>query len=242
MILTIDIGNTKVKWGIFENKQIIYSIILDEKDNITKKILSIKKYNLNAVIISSVVPESTPIYKNVIEKELNIAPLIVNNINSKLILEVDKPETVGADRLCNIKAAIKLYSTPAIIIDFGTATTFDVINLKNKFVGGIISPGIETSAQYLIDKAALLDKTDFKFPKKIIGKNTKTNIQSGIMFGAIDQIEGLVNRVNQETKTKNNIILTGGFSKLLAPHFSFNHTLDIDLTLKGMIYIYESNS
>lgn len=242
MILTIDIGNTKVKWGIFKNKKIIHSISLDEKDNLTKKILSIKKYTLNAVIISSVVPELTPIYKNIVEKELNIAPLIVDYINSKLILEVDEPDTVGADRLCNIKAAIKLYSTPAIIIDFGTATTFDIINLKNKFVGGIIAPGIETSAQYLIDKAALLDKTDFKFPKTIIGKNTKTNIQSGIMFGAIDQIEGIVNRVNQETKIKNNIILTGGFSKLLAPHFSFNHTLDIDLTLKGMVYIYESNS
>jgi len=242
MILTIDIGNTKVKWGIFKKKQLIYSSSLDEKENINKKILSITKYSLKAAVISSVVPQLTPIYKNLIEKELNIAPLIVNHINSKLILEVHEPNTIGADRLCNIKAAIELYNTPAIIIDFGTATTFDVINLKNKFIGGIISPGIETSAKYLIDKAALLNKTDFKFPKKIIGKNTKTNIQSGIMFGAIDQINGLVKRINTETKTTNNIILTGGFSKLLAPHFSFNHTLDIDLTLKGMIFINESNS
>ena len=157
-------------------------------------------------------------------------------------MNVPAPETVGADRICNIAASLKLYKNPVIIVDFGTATTYDVVNKNGYFIGGAIAPGIKTSAQYLISKAALLNDTDLKFPKKIIGKDTKENIQSGIMYGAIDQVEGMIKRINNETKINNHIILTGGFSKLLSPKLKINHTLDIDLTLKGMIFIYESNN
>ena len=115
-------------------------------------------------------------------------------------------------------------------------------NENGDFIGGAIAPGIKTSAEYLISKAALLNDIDLKFPKNIIGKDTKENIQSGIMYGAIDQVEGMIKRINNETKINNHIILTGGFSKLLSPKLKINHTLDMDLTLKGMIFIYESNN
>ena len=241
MILAIDIGNTKIKLGLFKNKQLVHSSNFDNEKSILNKLSSLNKHSIKSAIISSVVPELTPIFKDFLEKKNNIKPLIVDSNNSNLFLDVNEPSTIGADRLCNIKATIELYSAPVIIIDFGTATTFDVVNKKNKFIGGIIAPGVETSAKYLINKAALLHEVDFTFPKKIIGTNTKTNIQSGIMFGAVEQISGLVKRINKETKITNNIVLTGGFSKLLSPYLSFNYILDIDLTLKGMLFINESH-
>ena len=128
-----------------------------------------------------------------------------------------------------------------IIVDFGTATTYDVIN-NNEFLGGAIGAGIETSADYLINNAALLSKTDLKFPDNVIGTDTKENIQSGIMFGAIDQVEGMIKRIIKEQNDNYTIILTGGFSKLLSPYLSIKHILDMDLTLKGIYYIDDANS
>ena len=149
---------------------------------------------------------------------------------------------MGCDRICNVAATIQLYNIPAIIVDFGTATTYDVVTHKSDFIGGVIAPGVKTSAEYLIQKAALLNNAELVFPENIIGENTTENIQSGIMYGAVDQIEGMVKRINKETQTNNNIILTGGFSKIIDPHLSIHHIHDIDLTLKGMILINESNS
>ena len=134
------------------------------------------------------------------------------------------------------------YSIPAIIIDFGTATTYDVINNKNQFIGGAIAAGVETSANYLLSKAALLSDTDLLFPDNAIGVDTTTNIQSGIMFGAVDQVEGMIKRISLETNTEYFIILTGGFANLISPQLSFSHSVDQNLTLKGMIYIHESNT
>ena len=156
-------------------------------------------------------------------------------------LKVNNPSTVGADRLCNIKATIQLYNVPAIIIDFGTATTYDVINKDSEFIGGAIAAGVETSAAYLIEKAALLSKTDLEFPEHAIGIDTKQNIQSGIMYGAVDQLEGMINRIKKESNEEYNIIITGGLAKTISPYLSIKHTLDSDLTLKVMILIDESN-
>ena len=242
MKFALDIGNTQTKLGIFNNLELIHSDYFNDNKKIEEKIKRIKEFKPSTVIISSVVPILTEKYKKVIFEILNINAFIINNKNCNVNLKVQKPETVGADRICNVMATIKIHKSPAIIIDFGTATTYDVINKNNEFIGGVISPGIKTSSQYLIQKAALLNKTKFTFPEKVIGKNTEENIQSGIMFGAIDQIEGMIKRINNETKTKNNIILTGGFSKLISPKLSINHINDINLTLKGMIFIYESNN
>ena len=243
MILAIDIGNTKIKYGIFENNKMIFNDNFDDYNSFINNIKNLKAYNLKDAIISSVVPTYTKLCINVIQKELDITSLIVNNENCNIVLEVNKPSSVGADRLCNMAATYKLYQNPSIIIDFGTANTYDVINQNHVFIGGAISPGIETSAKYLIDKAALLEKTEFQFPEKVIGKNTKTNIQSGIMYGAIDQILGMINRIKEETKINNfSIILTGGFSKKISPKLEIPHILDEHLTLKGLLFIYNENS
>lgn len=242
MKLALDIGNTQIKLGIFEHLKLIHTECFQHNDNQNINLNYIKKFKPTVSIISSVVPNLTDKYVKNIYNIFGLDSLIVNNENCHIDLKVPEPNTVGADRICNVVATIKIYNKPAIVIDFGTATTYDVINKNGQFIGGIIAPGIKTSSQYLIEKAALLDYVDFEFPKKVIGKNTEDNIKSGIMFGAIDQIEGMIKRINNETKQNNNIILTGGFSKLISPKISLEHTCDIDLTLKGMILIHESNN
>ena len=242
MKLALDIGNTQIKLGIFEHLKLIHTECFQHNDNQNINLNYIKKFKPTVSIISSVVPNLTDKYVKNIYNIFGLDYLIVNNENCHIDLKVPEPNTVGADRICNVVATIKIYNKPAIVIDFGTATTYDVINKNGQFIGGIIAPGIKTSSQYLIEKAALLDYVDFEFPKKVIGKNTEDNIKSGIMFGAIDQIEGMIKRINNETKQNNNIILTGGFSKLISPKISLEHTCDIDLTLKGMILIHESNN
>ena len=242
MKLALDIGNTQIKLGIFDHLKLIHTEYFQHSDNQNTNLNYIKKYNPTISIISSVVPNLTDKYVKNIYNILGLDSLIVNNENCHIDLKVSEPNTVGADRICNVVAAIKIYKKPTIVVDFGTATTYDVINENGQFIGGVIAPGIKTSSQYLIKKAALLNNVDFEFPEKVIGINTEDNIKSGIMFGAIDQIEGMIKRINAETKQNNNIILTGGFSKLISPNISLNHTCDIDLTLKGMILIHESNN
>jgi len=242
-LVSIDIGNTKIKVGVF-NTEIASSIFANFNtfDDFNKNIANIN-IPLNChFAISSVVPDLTDLMIKKIKKNYESNTFIVTSDNCGITLNVEKPESVGTDRLCNMASAIELYSGPSIIIDFGTANTFDVIDSNDVFQGGIIAPGIETSAQYLIQKAALLDKTELKFPKQVIGKNTKTNIQSGIMFGAVDQIKGMINRIKEETQINNyNIILTGGFGKLLSSKLDINHTLEEHLTLKGILRIYKNN-
>ena len=242
MKLTVDIGNTQIKFGVFDKMKLVYSSYLSNSDDILNTFKEIKTFNPTIGIISSVVPKLTLKYKNKIEAFFAISTFIISYKNCKIKLSVPEPKTVGIDRICNVAAVNKLYNMPTIIIDFGTATTYDVINKNGDFIGGVISPGVKTSAEYLIAKAALLNEADLVFPKNTIGKDTKENIQSGIMHGAIDQVQGMIIRINNETKINNLIILTGGFSKLLSPKLETHHTLDMDLTLKGMIFINESNN
>ena len=237
MKLVIDIGNTFIKCAIFKSTNIIDRISIQ---SVNQLLDFLKKYDLDKIIISSVVPEKNKEFIKYIDNHINTKIHFISYKDTELKLNVENPASIGNDRICNIFAAIKLYNIPAIVIDFGTATTYDVINSKKEFIGGIISPGVETSVDNLISKAELLNQIDFKFPKSVIGKNTKTNIQSGIMFGAVSQVEGLINRIELESNQKYNIILTGGFSKLLSKVLSINHTVDVDLTLKGMFHIDES--
>ena len=237
MKLVIDIGNTFIKCGIFDNKDLVERISIQSINELSS---ILKKYKLNKVIISSVVPEKSKDFINYINQKLNIKIHVVSYKDTNLKLKVEEPETIGNDRICNIYSAIKNYTGPIIVVDFGTATTYDVINSSNEFIGGIIAPGIETSIKNLISKAALLEDVKFKFPQSVIGKSTTTNIQSGVMYGSISQVEGLINKIELESNEKYTVLLTGGFSELLSPHLNIEHIVDIDLTLKGMFYINES--
>ena len=231
-LVCIDIGNTNIVIG-FYNKTSLYNISRIETDE-----LELKKINFSDfknIAISSVVPKITHSFKK-------YNPFIVTYLNSNLNLHVDDPQQVGNDRLCNIKATIKEYKLPSIIIDFGSATTYDIINKNGHFIGGAIAPGIDVSAKYLFEKAALLQKIDFKFPKYAIGKNTMTNLQSGIMLGGIDSINGMISRIKSELNEPiETVVLTGGFSEILSSKIECPHILDKNLTIKGIKEIWDNN-
>ena len=242
MKLAIDIGNTSITVGLFKGNVLFKNSHFNSIEKFGNFLDNIKQYDIKCAIISSVAPKLTTDYSNLLKARYNLSIINIDYKLSQLDLQVPHPETIGADRLCNIAATQNEYSTPAIIIDFGTATTYDVINNKNQFIGGAIAAGVETSANYLLSKAALLSDTDLLFPDNAIGIDTTTNIQSGIMFGAVDQVQGMIKRISLETNTEYFIILTGGFANLISPQLSFSHSVDQNLTLKGMIYIYESNN
>ena len=242
MKLAIDIGNTSTSVGLFDNHDIVKKNHFFSIDEFKPFLDMMKNYDIESVIIGSVVPELTNVYENLLIETYRYPVFIINHKLTNLSLNVAQPETVGVDRLCNIFTIKKDYNVPAIIVDFGTATTFDVINNEGRFIGGAIATGIETSAKYLINKAALLSTTNLVFPDNVVGIDTATNIQSGVMFGAVGQVEGMIHRIQEETKINYSIFLTGGFSKLISPKLKIHHTVDTDLTLKGVIYIYEYNN
>ena len=242
MILCIDMGNTNVVTALWDGKK-----YLNEYRNVS--VLGIKKClshidfrTVSKIIISSVVPKLTHEYINKLEKLTSVTPFVVDWQNCNLELDVDMPHEVGADRICNSFAAKNILGSPVVVVDFGSATTYDVIDVNGAFIGGAIAPGIDISAHHLIDKTALLKSAAFQFPEKAVGRNTKTNLQSGIMFGGIDAINGMLNRIQIEMNWgKLNVILTGGFSSLISPQLERTHQFAPHLTLDGMRFITEES-
>ncbi len=239
-LLALDIGNTHVTCGIYEKKW-VEIIRIPSNLNFWDSFSKIKKHEISHAAISSVVPKLNSIYEEAIRNLFKLDPFIINHENCGIKLLVDKPNEVGIDRICNT-AAIKKNNFPTIIGDIGSATNYDVVNENGAFIGGAISPGIKTAANNLFKKAALLQETTFIIPPSTIGKNTKTNLQSGIMFGAIDVIDGMFKRIETELNLKNvNKIITGGFGKLISPHLKTKHKLLPHLTLDGIRRIFENS-
>ena len=232
MNLCIDIGNTSIAYSIWDGKQFasINRIATREHE------IEIPNINsLNSIAISSVVPNLTNYYINYFIYKTGLKPFEVTYTNCQINLDVDHPKEVGPDRICNAVGAQKKYGSPCIIIDFGSATTYDIINENGDFIGGAIAPGIDVSANYLIKKAALLNETIFQFPQHVIGKNTNTNLQSGIMYGGLDSVRGMINRIMDEmNNTAIIVVLTGGFSVLISEYLDIKHELDETITLYGL--------
>lgn len=241
MKLIIDIGNTNSVYAILNDNNYIYKRRLSSNENIENIINEISNYNIHFIAIASVVPKQTLIHIDAFQKYFNIVPFLVNHKNANVKLNVDNINEVGADRICNVKAALNIIDSNCIILDFGTATTYDVINQKKQFIGGAIAPGIKVSALNLINKAAMLNETNLIFPEKYIGKNTITNIQSGVMFSAIHSIEGMIKNIKLELNGNADIILTGGFSQLISPKLNVKHKHIPNLTLDGINLIHEEN-
>ena len=241
MILLIDIGNTNIVYSLYDGNNYIINKRIAPEENIQNIINDLSNYTINHIAIASVVPKITSIYLKLFKEKLNIESFVVSYQNANINLMIDSKKEVGPDRICNVKSAIEKTKRSCIVIDFGTATTYDVINDKQEFIGGAIAPGIQVSGAYLIKKAALLKDTLLEFPKNYIGKNTATNIQSGIMYSAVHAIEGMVLHIKKELGNKTDIILTGGFSKLISPKLSFEHKVEKNLTIEGVKLIYEEN-
>lgn len=194
------------------------------------------------IIISSVVPPVDSTLRQVCETYFHVDPLFVEpGIKTGMPVLVDNPAELGADRLVNAIAALERYGGPCIVVDFGTATTFDVISAKGEYLGGAIAPGLGISADALFSRAARLGRIDIKRPAKVIGTNTVTHLQSGLYYGYIGLVDGILERMVAELGAQPKVIATGGLAQQIAPDSRFIHEIDDMLTLEGLRILFERN-
>ena len=254
MILVIDIGNTSTNAGIFDksgNLAYSFKMASDKKRSEDEYGLMLHYFisqsalldKLEGVIISSVVVNLTERYQAAVEKYLNIKPKIVNyKINTGFKISLDKPEEIGADRIANGCAALKYKKLPAIVVDFGTSTNFDILNEKGDFIGGIITAGLKIQSEALYNYASKLPKVRIETSKKAIGTNTIDAMLSGLVRGHAAMIDGLLNACEQELGKKAYIIATGGYANIISSYMERKFdTIDENLTLKGLYELYLLN-
>ena len=254
MLLAIDVGNTNIKYGVFDGKKLVASFRVssrinrtaDEYGSVLVGLLSdsnLKKTDIDGVIISSVIPSLNYTICHMCEFFFGITPIMVGpGVKTGLNIKADNPREVGADIIVNSVSAFHKYSGPLIVIDFGTATTFDVISEKGELLGVIIAPGIKTSLEGLVSKTAQLPMIELDAPKTVIGKNTKHCMQSGVIFGFAGLVENIVRKIREELGLETiKVIATGGMGEILAKEVSCITKVDRMLTLNGLRILYEMN-
>lgn len=255
MILCIDIGNTNIKYGLFEGDELKVSFRVATDLNRTSDqygtaiidMLAVKGIyatDIAGAIISSVVPSLNYTVSHMCSAYLGVEPLLVGaGLKTGHDLRVDNAREVGADRIVNDVAAIRKYGAPVIVVDFGTATTFNVINEQREFIGGVIAPGIRGSMDSLVSGTAKLPRVEIETPKSAIGKNTITNMQAGLVFGFAGLVDYIVKKIRREMKRPDMpVVATGGFSEIIAKEISCINVVDKLLTLQGLKYLYDLNA
>ena len=252
-MIAIDIGNTETTVGIgnedgwnsyrFTTRDANTSDELLVLFNSTFELDIETKNQISGSIICSVVPQVTNNMVKAIEKYLESSPIVVGpGVKTGLKVNIDNPKELGPDRIANSVAGYKIAKSDVIIVDLGTATTFDVVNSKKEYLGGSIAPGIKISLDALTSKTASLKSVELDLPKKVIGKNTYEAIQSGLIYGHASMIDSMVEKILQELGTKPKIILTGGLSKTIQPALNLNASYEQDLTLIGLEEIFNLNN
>ncbi len=264
MLLAIDVGNSNTVLGLYQLTGDAAELVADwrittpvnqtasECGIVLQNLFSLNHLEMSVVtgvVISSVVPPLDPILRQVCELYFHHKPLFIEpGVKTGLPILTDNPAEVGADRIVNCVAAHELYgraghssATPIIVVDMGTATTFDVISKKGEFLGGAIAPGLRISADALFSRAARLPRVDIKRPAKVIGTNTVDNMQIGLYYGYIGLVDGILARMIAELGPDTKVVATGGLSKLIAAGSQYLTTVDDMLTLTGLRIIYQRN-
>ena len=253
MIFVLDVGNTNTVLGVYDGDELKFHWRIETSRNKTEdeygmmiKMLlqdvGLHFSDIDGIIISSVVPPIMFALERMCTKYFHIKPLIVGpGIKTGLNIKYDNPKEVGADRIVNAVAGIHLYGAPLIIVDFGTATTYCYINEHKQYMGGAIAPGITISTEALYSRAAKLPRIEIARPDDIIGKNTVSAMQAGILYGYVGQVEGIVARMKEKSAIPPKVIATGGLASLIAHESNAIDIVDPFLTLKGLQLLYERN-
>ena len=253
MILVADIGNTHVVFGVYSGEELLCSMRLQSDrgrtvDEFALEIFSllqlndIARDNIRHMVLGSVVPPLTRVFVKLAQKYLHLDPLVVDHrTNTGIDIAVDEPRALGADRLVNAVAARALYGAPVVVVDFGTATTFDVVGREGAYQGGLICPGLMISANALFERAAMLTKIELKAPTKLVGKNTHDAMVGGIVYGYAGLVDGIITRLIAEIGEDLRVVATGGLAALVSAETKYVKTIAPELTLQGLVMIGRRN-
>ena len=246
MLLAIDLGNTNTVFGVYDaNDQLIMHWRLstqkertvDEYGILLRNLFALEKIDakkIRRVIIASVVPPLDPVLHEMVSSYFSVDPLFVTHENAGIPILYDDPREVGADRIVNAVAVVHKYGHPAIVVDFGTATTFDAITGAGEYGGGVIAPGIVISAEALYEHAAKLPRIEIQKPARVIGKSTIGSMQSGLFYGYVALVDGIITRMKKELGLNTRVIGTGGQAPFIAQDTKLIETVDPNITLNGL--------
>ncbi|HLB62978.1 MAG TPA: type III pantothenate kinase [Actinomycetota bacterium] len=254
MLLAVDVGNTEIVLGVFRGQELADHWRISSRSERTADELAHLfggllehaglsfSREVSGVVISSVVPSSTQALREMTERYFGFEPVVVEpGTRTGMAILIDNPREVGADRIVNSLAAFSRYGGPCIVVDFGTATNFDVVSARGEYLGGAIGPGLQVAAESLYAAAARLTRVELRPPRSVIGKNTVEAVQSGVLFGAAAEVDGMIERIRKELGNDAKTIATGGLAGLVISHCRNVDEHDPWLTLEGLRLVFEKN-
>lgn len=253
MLLVVDVGNTQTVLGLYEGEDLVHDFRIESSKNRTHdeyhvllrsllEVAEVERDEVEAAILGSVVPAITETLERAVSLAFGFAPLVVGpGIKTGMPILYENPREVGADRIVNAVAAYAIVEGAVIVVDFGTATTFDVVSPKGEYLGGVIAPGIRISADALFSHAAKLPRVEVAKPPRVVGRNTIHSMQSGIVFGYVGLVDGMVERIRVELGYELTVLATGGLARLVEPESETIERVEENLTLDGLRILYARN-